>query len=130
MAFPYNILNDLSEKVRAAEAQIVQERKYFESKISKLVEEYEEKLQLRGSIDANSLLQDQVDKLRRTVADLVHSNNRYHLAVSNCTHCVSDDAISETSTESFDESIRASTPAACNLPSSDSAICQAQLQLQ
>ena len=122
MSFPYKIMNDLTAKVRAAEDQILQERKYFESKIAKIVEEYEEKLQARVPIDANALLQDEVYKLRRTVADLVHSNNRYHLAVSNCTHCVSEDAMTETSAESSDESIRASTPAACNLPSSDSAI--------
>ena len=43
---------------------------------------------------ADSMLQNEVDRLKRMVADLVYENNRYHLALSNC-HCLTlDDVIS------------------------------------
>ena len=32
-AFPYRILNDMRAKLKAAEAQILQEREYYEAKI-------------------------------------------------------------------------------------------------
>ena len=37
-------------------------------------------------------LQAQVELLKKEVAELVFQNNRYHLAISNCTFCASDDA--------------------------------------
>ena len=61
-------------------------------------------------IDPDALLLNEVDQLKREVAQLVYTNNRYHLAISNCTHCVPDDATSE-----FDVPIRASTPVPCTL---------------
>ena len=70
-------------------------------------------------IDENSLLRDEVDRLRKVMAELVHENNRYHFKLSNCTCCLSDDAYHDVSTSSFNESIRASTPLDFNLPSSD-----------
>ena len=36
-------------------------------------------------IDENSLLRDEVDRLRKVMAELVHENNRYHFRLSNCT---------------------------------------------
>ena len=69
---------------------------------------------------ADSMLQNEVDRLKRMVTDLVYENNRYHYKLSNCTCCLSDDAYHDVSIASFDESIRASTPLDFNLPSSDS----------
>ena len=54
-------------------------------------------------------LQVEVDQLKKEMAALVFMNNRYHLAISNCTFCALDDDTSNAST-SFDASIRASTP--------------------
>ena len=44
MSFPYRIFNDMSEKLKAAEENIDEVRKYYEAKIAILIEEYEEKL--------------------------------------------------------------------------------------
>ena len=44
MSFPYRIFNDMSAKLKAAEANIDEVRKYYEAKIATLIEEYEEKL--------------------------------------------------------------------------------------
>ena len=35
--FPYKILNDLAKKLKAAEDQLIQERKFYEAKIAKIV---------------------------------------------------------------------------------------------
>ena len=61
-------------------------------------------------------LQAQVDQLKQDVAELVFQNNRYHLAVSNCTFCASDVADTSHASISFDVSIRASTPVFNELP--------------
>ena len=47
----------------------------------------------------------------------MYTNNRYHFAISNCTHCVTEDDVSEISLESIDASVRASTPILGKLPS-------------
>ena len=60
-------------------------------------------------------LQAEVNQLKKRVAELVFSNNRYHLALSNCTFCASDESDSPDASTFLDASIRASTP----LPSSD-----------
>ena len=61
---------------------------------------------------------DEVLQLKRRVAELTFTNNRYHLALSNCTFCVSDNDDS-TIASTFDESIiRASTPVSNEFPSS------------
>ena len=44
MSFPYRIFNDMSAKLKAAEANIDKVRKYYEAKIATLIKEYEEKL--------------------------------------------------------------------------------------
>ena len=44
MSFPFRILNDMSAKLKAAEANIDEVRKYYEVKIATLIEEYEKKL--------------------------------------------------------------------------------------
>ena len=54
-------------------------------------------------------LQVEVNQLKNEVAALVFMNNRYHLAISNCTFCASDDDTSDASI-SLDASTRASTP--------------------
>ena len=75
-------------KLKAAETLIETERLDFQTKITKVVEEYKAKLQANSCqnprashainqisktepIDENSLLQDKVDILRKMVADLV-----------------------------------------------------------
>ena len=60
-------------------------------------------------------LQAEVNQLKKKVAELVFVNNRYHLALSNCTFCASDDPDSPDASTFLDASIRVSTP----LPSSD-----------
>ena len=62
-------------------------------------------------------LQAEIAQLKQNVAELVFENNRYHLAISNCTYCASDDVTSDASI-SLDASIRASTPVSSALPSS------------
>ena len=44
MAFPYKIFNDMSEKLKAAEAHVDEVRKNYETKIAAIVDEYEYKL--------------------------------------------------------------------------------------
>ena len=85
--FPYRILNDLSQKLKVAEATI-----------EKLLAEHE----------ALECVKDvKINNLKQTISDLVYENNRYHLAISYCTVCTSDDfsyaSVSEVS-------IKASTP--------------------
>ena len=46
MSFPYKIFNELSTKLKAAEAHVEEVRHYYEAKISAIVEKYEEKLPL------------------------------------------------------------------------------------
>ena len=60
-------------------------------------------------------LQAEVNQLKKKVAELVFVNNRYHLALSNCTFCASDDPDSPDASTFLDASIRVSTP----LPTSD-----------
>ena len=62
---------------------------------------------------------DKVLQLKRRVAELTFTNNRYHLALSNCTFCVSDNDDS-TIVSTCDKSIRASTPLSNELSSSGS----------
>ena len=59
-------------------------------------------------------LQAEITQLKQNVAELVFENNRYHLAISNCTFCAADD-VDTSDALSSDVSIRASTP----LPSLD-----------
>ena len=44
MSFNYKIFNDMSAKLKAAEANVDEVRKRYEAKISAIVEEYETKL--------------------------------------------------------------------------------------
>ena len=102
---PYRILNELSAKLKSVEAQLKKERKAHEEKVQKMSKDYAEiaaKLtnlseQVLCPFDMNqnlkseamkadydSKLQDEVTRLQRMVAELVYSNNRYHIALSNC----------------------------------------------
>ena len=66
-------------------------------------------------------LQVEVDHLRKKLTELVFMNNRYHLAISNCTFCASDVTdTSDASSTCSDESIRVSTPVSSAYPSSGS----------
>ena len=49
MSFNYKIFNDMSAKIKAAEANIIEVRKHYEAKITAIVEEYEEKLRNKPS---------------------------------------------------------------------------------
>ena len=66
-----------------------------------------------SEVAAIEILQAEVEQLKRKVAELVFENNRYHLSLSNCTFCTSDDDFSDAALSEV--SIRASTP----LPSLD-----------
>ena len=46
-------------------------------------------------VAAIEVLQAEVKQLKRKVAELVFENNRYHLSLSNCTFCTSDDDFSD-----------------------------------
>jgi len=58
--FPYRILNDLAKKLKAAEDQLIQERKFYEAKIAKIRAENEstryERLGLPQFIMKSSLM--------------------------------------------------------------------------
>ena len=71
MKFPYRILNDLSKKLKVAEATI-----------AKMLGEREARENVEN---------DKINNLKRKISELAYENNRYHLAISNCTFCVSDD---------------------------------------
>ena len=86
--FPYRILNDLSKKLKVAEATI-----------EKLLAE-------REALEC--VKDDEVNNLKQSISDLVYENNRYHLAISYCTVCTSDDEFSDASLSGV--SIKASTP--------------------
>ena len=125
MSFPYRIFNDISAKLKAAEANIDKVRKYYEAKIATLIEEYEEKLghvccevsqvsvQALPNEPVEEELDDEVYQLKNKVSQLVYENNRYHLMLSNCTMC-SDDTNSDDLSSFFD----ASTPQTFNSESS------------
>ena len=110
--FPYKILNDLAAKLKAAEDKIIQDKKHYEAKIADLLDEIE------SSCDASKDMlkeDDAITKFKQRISDLVYENNRYHLAISNCTFCASDKSDSPDASTFFEASIRASTP----LPSLD-----------
>ena len=61
---------------------------------------------------------EEVNKLNQQILELTYQNNRYHLAISNCTFCASDDP-DDSDASSSDASITASIPVPFGLPSSD-----------
>ena len=97
MKFPYRILNDLSKKLKVAEATI-----------AKMLGEREARENVEN---------DQINNLKQKISELAYENNRYHLAISNCTFSVSDDDDPDAS--SSDASITDSIPVSFGLPSSD-----------
>ena len=94
--FPYRILNDLSKKLKAAQATIA----------NMLAE--------REAIE--TVKNGEINNLKQRLFELTYENNRYHLAISNCTFCATDDAESSSVSSVFDESIRTSTPIPFSLP--------------
>ena len=56
--------------------------------------------------------------MKQRTSELTYKNNRYHLAISNCTFCAIDDAESPDASSVFDESIRASHCRVQSLPGS------------
>ena len=91
MKFPYRILNDLSKKLKVAEATI-----------AKMLGEREARENVEN---------DQINNLKQKISELAYENNRYHLAISNCTFCVSDDDPDNSDVSSWSyASIMASTP--------------------
>ena len=94
--FSYRILNDLSKKLKVAEATI-----------SKMLDEREAPEDVKN---------DEINDLKQKISDLAYENNKYHLAISKCTFCASDDIPDASSS---DTSITASIPVSFGLPSSD-----------
>ena len=89
--FPYKILNDLAKKLKAAEEQIIEERKFYEAKDVEICQ------------------------LKQTIAEFAFENNRYHLALSYCTVCTSDDDEFSDAYLTDEVSIKASTPVSTSL---------------
>ena len=114
--FPYRILNDLSKKLKVAEATIASllaecELNRSNQKLLGDVGNLAVKAVPHEALE--DAKDDEIKNLKRRISELTYENNRYHLTLSNCTFCVSDDA------NTSDTSIRASTPESCPLPSSD-----------
>ena len=90
--FPYKILNDLATKLKAAEDQLIQERKFYETKITKILAENKSNRcecaqSAPVSDEVNSevphdafkdALADEISKLKQEVSKLAYENNRYH----------------------------------------------------
>jgi len=92
--FPYRILNDLSKRLKLAEATIVK--------------------MLAAHEALENEKNDEVNNLKKQISHLVYENNRYHLSKSCCTVCTSDDEFSDASL-SDEVSIKASTPVTTSL---------------
>ena len=97
--FSYRILNDLSKKLKVAEATI-----------SKMLDEREA---------PDDVKNDKINDLKQKISDLAYENNKYHLAISKCTFCASNDDPDDSDASSSDTSITASIPVSFGLPSSD-----------
>jgi len=139
MAFPYKILNDMSAKLKAAEAEIARlETDRHQNQVNPVFS-YDEYYQTLTPVivnrsnqtrpvsvlhqgvqteSADFVVQSEVVRLMKMVTDLTYENNRYHYKLSNCTCCLSDDAYHDVSPASLDESIQASTSLEFSLPSS------------
>ena len=98
--FPYRVFNDLSKKLKAAEATI-----------ANMLE--------REAL--HSAKDDKINILKQKISDLTYENNRYHLAISYCTVCTSDDEFSDASL-SDEVSIKASTPVSTSLDALEQSI--------
>ena len=97
--FPYRIFNDLSKKLKVAEAAI-----------ANMLAEREALEYVKN---------DEINNLKQRILELTYENNRYHLAISNCTFCAPDDSESSEVPSVSDASITASTSVSSTLPSSD-----------
>ena len=69
--FPYRIFNDLSKKLKAAEEELVNAKKFYETKITKMFDDFEFN---RDASKEN--LNDEVGKLKQRISELTHENNR------------------------------------------------------
>ena len=103
---PGNLLNDSNQTLATPTTDLSVQTEFND----------EELVANSFQVAAAVALQAEVDQLKKDVAALVFVNNRYHLAISHCTFCTSDDDNSDAST-SLDASIRASTPV-CQSPRS------------
>ena len=128
--FPYRILNDLSKKLKSAEEKnsaLLEERKSHrcgpkiscevcnQAVLSESTDEVPTADRLHGEGVANvDALNEEVSQLKKKVAELVYMNNRYHLSISNCTVCTSEDEFSDASLPD-EVSIIASTPVTASL---------------
>ena len=134
--FPYRILNDLSKKLKSAEVKIaalLEERESHrcgpkiscevcnQAVLSESTDEVSTADRLHGEGVANvDAFNEEVCQLKKKVAELVYMNNRYHLSISNCTVCTSDDEFSDTSMSEV--STKASSPATTSLDSLEPSI--------
>ena len=130
--FPYRILNDLSQKLKSAEdkiATLLDERKSPRYNLQMSCGACNQALLSESTADrthceafANvDALKEEVCLLQKKVAELVYMNNRYHISISNCTVCTSDDVFSNASL-SDEEAIKASTPVTTSLDSLEPSI--------
>ena len=119
--FPNKILNDLAKKLKTAEDLLIQERKFYEAKIVKMLAENESnryerahsatvfhgvKTEVPDDASRDALV-DEISKLKQEVSKIVYENCRYHVSISYCTVCTSDDEFSDASLS--DVSIKVST---------------------
>ena len=111
--FPYRILNDLSKQLKSAEEKIAALLEERESRrcdlkiscgvcnqavLSESIDEVSTAHRLHGEGVANvDALKEEVCQLQRKVAELIYMNNRYHLSISNCTVCTSEDKFPDAS---------------------------------
>ena len=121
--FPYRVLNDMCNKLKAAEAQIMQEREYYETKILSITYDYEVKLEdCRRQTQLASRDEYELEQLKQKVSSLVYENNRYHIPISNCTVCVPGDDDSDVISSLDLSSIGSSNQLPHDLPSSEPAL--------
>ena len=130
--FPYRIPNDLSQKLKSAEdkiATLLDERKSPRYNLQMSCGACNQALLSESTADGThgeavanvDALKEEVCQLQKKVAELVYVNNRYHLSISNCTVCTSDDDFSNASL-SDEVTIKASTPVTTSLDSLEPSI--------
>ena len=136
--FPYRILNDMSQKLKSAEdkiATLLDERESHrndlemscivckQAVLSESTDDVSTADRIHGEAASANIdaLKEEVCQLQKKVAELVYMNNRYHLSISNCTVCTSDDDFTNASL-SDEEAIKASTPVTTSLDSLEPSI--------
>ena len=113
--FPYKILNDLAKKMKVAEDKIAsmlaenESHRCEQTKSDNVCNQVVKEEPQDASEDAKD---NTIRSLKQRISELelTHENNRYHLAISNCTFCASDEPDSPDASIYHEVSIKASTP--------------------